>query len=102
MKAVIYSTKNKRRGTDGTGDIVLEVWIEDLKICANERGGAFYSPSPRTALNHFGTFIVPDGYARAVKEYIDSRAVFDENNKKVFPALKKQLLQYRDKHSKVT
>jgi len=101
MKAVIYSTRLKRRGTDREGDIVLEIWIEDLRICANERGGAFYSPSPRTALNHFGTFNVPDTYARAVREYIDKRSVFEESNVKIFPALKKQLTQYRDKHSRV-
>lgn len=101
MKAVIYSTRNKRRNTDEAGDIILEVWIEELKICANERGGAFYSPSPRTAINHFGTFNVPEAYARAVKEYIDTRAAFEESNAKIFPALKKQLTQYRDKHSRV-
>ncbi|MBN2051309.1 MAG: hypothetical protein JW760_12730 [Spirochaetales bacterium] len=81
--------------------MVLEIWIEELKVCANERGGAFHSPSPRTALNHFGTFNVPDQYAQAVKDYVDKRKVFEENNVKIFPALKKQLVQYRDKHSKV-
>lgn len=102
MKAVIYSTRHKRRGTDLEGDVVLEIWIEELKVCANERGGAFSSPSPRTAMNHFGTFNVPDNYARAIKEYVEKRAIFEESNTKVFPALRKQLMQYRDKHSKVT
>ena len=86
----------------GPDQTILEIWIENLKICINEKNMAFHSPTPRMAINHFGTFNLPDQFCEIVKELVQRDQVFQTNNIKIFENLRNQLSGRKHKHSKVT
>lgn len=69
---------------------ILEIWIEDVKICINERNEFFRSATPRMAFNHFGTFEVPDEFCASIQDLIESREFFENSNNKLFGALLKK------------
>ncbi len=100
MNGVVYSTRveGARPGQDS---VVIEVWIEQLRIAINEVNGAASSAAPRTAINHFGTFDIPDSFCALVKDYVARKASFEEGNAKLFAALKARLVQKKSQHTKI-
>ena len=103
MKSVVYSTRlSFDKAYTGQDETILEIWIENLGICFNEKNIACKSPSPRTAINHFGTFNLPDNFCNAIKAYIDTKEIFETNNTNIFKNLKAQLIERKSKHSKIT
>jgi hypothetical protein len=103
MKCVVYSTRLSFDKTyTGQDDTILEIWIENLGICFNERNVVYKSTSPRTAINHFGTFNLPDSFCDSVKTYLESKEHFETNNQTIFKGLKTQLLDRKSKHNKIT
>ena len=100
MKSIVYSTRlSYDKNYKGPDEIILEIWIENLRICINEKNMAFTSQSPRTAINHFGTFNLPDKFCEGVKTLIESREIFEAGNIKVFTNLRVQLKQNKSQHT---
>ena len=102
MKSIVYSTRlSYDKSYQGPDELILEIWIENLRICINEKNMAFKSQSPRTAINHFGTFNLPDKFCEGVKTLIESREIFEAGNMKVFTNLKEQLKQTKNQHTTI-
>ena len=97
MNSVVYSTK----GSGGEPQVIMELWIEGLRVCINETGGAFASAKPRSPINHFGTFDVPDSLCRTIQEYVEKKTAFDKVNKKIFAALKQRLVHKKTQHNRI-
>ena len=103
MKSVVYSTRlSFDKAYPGQDETILEIWIEHLGICFNEKNIACKSTSPRTAINHFGTFNLPDNFCNTIKAHIESKEIFEANNMNIFKNLKTQLIDRKSKHSKIT
>ena len=89
MKGVVYTTKlpavpgSPERG----GTMLLEIWLEDIGLCINEKEGAFRSQGPRMAFKHFGTVNVSDDFCAAVQNYVEAKEFFESNNHKIFTTL---------------
>ena len=100
MEGVVYSTRlpDPRSGKEA---VVMEVWIEKLSICINELDGAYASTSPHSAINHFGTFNLPESFCALVKEYVAKKAAFDEGNTRLFAVLKARLAPKKSQHNKI-
>jgi len=100
MEGVVYSTRlpDPRSGKES---VVMEVWIEKLSICINELDGAYASTSPHSAINHFGTFNLPESFCTLVKEYVSKKAAFDEGNARLFAVLKARLVPKKSQHNKI-
>ena len=104
MKGIVYSTTPTQSISTGGGDKnekILEIWIEDLKICINEKEGAFYHKSPRRAFNHFGTFELPDPFCHIIRNHVKLKEDFEMSNKKIFDALRDKLIISKSKHNKI-
>jgi hypothetical protein len=100
MNGVVYSTREP--GEQASQDrVIMEIWIEQLGICINERNGAFYSAAPRSAINHFGTFNISDQICKSVKEFTDEKLAFEQVNQKIFSALKGRLLDKKSQHNRI-
>jgi hypothetical protein len=94
MKGVVYTTKISPTFTNGKkASLILEIWIEDIGICINEINGAFRSSGPRMAFNHYGTINVSDEFCVSIQEYVAGKEFFEQNNSKIFSALKKRFQQ---------
>jgi len=91
MKGVVYTTKvsTNTLKKEQTARI-LEIWIEDIQICINEKNECFRSPTPRMAFNHFGTLEVPNEFCSSIRELVESREFFEGSNSKLFSALLKR------------
>lgn len=100
MEGVVYSTRATDPGT-GREIVILELWIEKLSICINELHGAFVGSAPRSAINHFGTFQLPDTFCALVKEHLEKKTAFEEGNAKLFSLLKGRLSNRRTQHGKI-
>ncbi len=100
MEGVVYSTRllNPRSGKD---EVVMEVWIEKLSVCINEMDGAYASSSPHSAINHFGTFNLPETFCALVKDYVAKKSAFEEGNTKLFAVLKARLAPKKTQHNKI-
>jgi len=79
----------------------MEIWVEKLRVCINEINGAFESPTPRIAINHFGTFNLPDPFCELVKDYVVKKGAFEEGNQKLFGALKQRLTLKKSQHNRI-
>ncbi|WP_319562103.1 hypothetical protein [Marispirochaeta sp.] len=93
MKAVVYATKGNKSDLFSPDNMIIEIWLETLGICINEQHGIFRESTPRKAYKHFGTFNLSDEYCEIAREYLESRDFFQEQNAKVFTALKQKLKQ---------
>ena len=91
MKAVVYATKGNPSDLFSDDNMILEIWIENLRLCINEQHGVFHQDSPRSAFKHFGTFHLSDEFCELAREFLDSRAFFQSQNDKIFSALKQRL-----------
>jgi len=100
MEGVVYSTRlsDPRSGKDA---VVMEIWIEKLMICINELDGAYASTSPHSAINHFGTFNLPEPFCELVKEYVAKKTAFEEGNTRLFAVLKERLAPKKSQHNKI-
>lgn len=104
MKGIVYSTtptQSISAGKGGGNEKILEIWIENLKICINEKKGAFYQETPRRAFNHFGTFELPDPFCQIIRNYVKLKEDFELSNKKVFEALREKLIINKSMHNKI-
>jgi len=91
MKGVVYTTKVTANSLKKEQTAkVLEIWIEDIQICINERNECFRAPVPRMAFNHFGTLEVPNEFCSSLVDLVNSREFFESSNKKLFSALLKR------------
>ena len=91
MRGVIYTTRvttNTLKKEQSAK--ILEIWIEDIKVCINEKNEFFRSATPRMAFNHFGTFDVPDEFCASIEELLQGREFFETGNTKLFAALLKK------------
>ena len=100
MNGVVYSTKISDP-RNGRQTVIMEVWIERIGMCINEINGAFRSNSPRTAINHFGTFNISDPVCTAIREHVEKRESFEAVNAKIFAALKSRLSNTKNQHNRI-
>lgn len=100
MNGVVYSTRapGEQAGQDR---VIMEIWIEQLGICVNDQNEAFYSSTPRSAINHFGTFIISDQICKNIKEFLDKKLGFEQVSQKMFAALKGRLLAKKSQHNRI-
>jgi hypothetical protein len=94
MKAVVYSVKYG-------SDIILELWVERLNICVNEKNEIRRAASPSGAINHFGTFDFPDTYLNMCNEYLERKEEFESKNVAHFNIIKLKLVKDKNKHYSV-
>ncbi len=91
MKAVVYTTKRQTGAKSSETDaMIIELWIDELKVCINELNEIFRKPEPRMAYKHYGTINLTDVFCNAVESHLKSKENFDENNSKIFHALKQK------------
>lgn len=91
MKGVVYTTRVSTTSiTKEKSEKILEIWIDEMKICINERNEYFRSEAPRMAFNHFGSIEVPNEFCETAKALVESRERFDGSNAKLFGALNKR------------
>lgn len=100
LEGVVYSTRVLDPAT-GKEIEIMEIWIEKLKIGINEINGAFSSYTPRNAINHFGTFPLPDGFCVLVKDYVAKKTSFELGNAKLFSLLKSRLIHKKSQHNRI-
>lgn len=100
MNGVVYSTKNSD-SVGGQSTVIIEIWIEQIRICINEVAGAFTSAKPRAPINHFGTFNIDDQICQSIREYVDKKASFEQINSKIFSALKQRLVGKKTQHNRI-
>jgi hypothetical protein len=91
MKAVVYSVKHK-------SEKILEIWVERLSLCINEKNEIRRAASPSGAINHFGTFDLPDAYLNMCNDYLTKKEEFDSKNTAHFNILKLKLVKEKNKH----
>ncbi len=91
MKGVVYTTRvsTNTLKKEQTAKI-LEIWIEDIQICINEKNECFHSTAPRMAFNHFGTLEVPNEFCEAIRQLVRTRESFQTTNTRLFTALLKK------------
>jgi hypothetical protein len=100
MNGVVYSTKSQD-SAGGNSRVIIEIWIEQIRVCINEVDGAFLSDTPRAALNHFGTFNIADPICRSIREFADKKIAFEQVNAKIFSALKQRLFDKKTQHNRI-
>lgn len=100
MNGVVYSTRSSNVA-GGEQKIIMEIWIEQAGICINDKGEAFESSAPRTAINHFGTFNIADPICASIREYVERKTTFEQINEKIFSALKQKLVDKKTQHNRI-
>ncbi|HUX20381.1 MAG TPA: hypothetical protein VMW69_04015 [Spirochaetia bacterium] len=100
MNGVVYSTKSQD-SAGGQPQVIIEIWIEQIGICINETNGAFTSPAPRAAINHFGTFNIADPICQSIREFVDKKSTFEQISTKIFSALKQRLVDKKTQHNRI-
>lgn len=100
MNGVVYSTKSSR-SVGGQPQVIIEIWIEQIRICINEIEGAFSSPAPRAAINHFGTFNIADPICQSIREFVEKKSAFEQINAKIFSAIKPRLVDKKTQHNRI-
>ena len=88
MKGVVYTTRVSTTSiTKEKSGKILEIWIDGLKMCINERNECFRSEAPRMAFNHFGTVEVPEEFCEIVRALVEDREKFETSNSRLFEAM---------------
>ncbi len=94
MKAIVYKTKNPlKTEKNGINSLILELWIDELKVCINELNDIFRNPEPRMAYKHFGSINLTDSFCEAIEKHLTSKENFETNNSKIFDAIR---LKFKD------
>lgn len=88
MKGVVYTTRVSMTSiTREKSEKILEIWIDEIGVCINERNECFRSDAPRMAFNHFGTLEVPNEFCESVKVLVEDQERFEATNTRLFTAL---------------
>lgn len=91
MKGVVYTTRVSTTSiTKEKSEKILEIWIDDIKVCVNERNEFFRSDAPRMAFNHFGSIEVPDEFCQTVNTLVEARERVETSNSRLFSALNRK------------
>jgi hypothetical protein len=91
MKGVVYTTRVSTTSIKKEkSEKILEIWIDGIAVCINERNECFRSEAPRMALNHFGSIEVPDEFCQSVNTLVESRERFEATNTRLFGALSRK------------
>ena len=92
MRVVVYATKLDEHLSFSDRNMMIEVWIEDLRLCINEKNEILRQDNPRRAYKHFGTINLSEEYCEIAKEYLESKEFFQNQNNKIFSAIRKSLI----------